>query len=340
MKKWFVLIFLVTNIIVAETQLTWQDLQKNMDSWIDGPVSLLLTDQEKDVYKKLSTPEDKMQFVKIFWARRDPLLRTRENEFKQEFYTRVDAANDKFAEGKTPGWKTARGQVYILFGPPSREEKRAVPESSRPAILWIYDRIGSSRIPVNEALVFVYRDIKYVLLPPSAQEGDVVGSESRAMELSSLGYQSIPSVVEQAFADVTQKDIVDENKDYRNLLGSVTTTEKFDLAGIDFEAVKVQDNPLQFKLTLPKETAPVYDAGTKLFLELSVDQEFKAGTAVVASNRKTISLGWDQKAFAGLNAIEIELPALDGASGKGELSVTVRDSVSGISETRKFPIGE
>jgi GWxTD domain-containing protein len=340
MKKWFIWFFLVTNIVVAETQLTWPDLQKNIDSWIDSPVSLLLTDQERDVYKKLSTPEDKMQFIRIFWARRDPLLRTRENEFKQEFYARVDAADERFAEGKVPGWKTARGQVYILFGPPSREEKRAIPESSRPALFWIYDRIGSSRIPSNEALVFVYRDIKYVLLPPSAQEGDVIGAEMRGQELSTLGYQSIPSVVQQAFADVTQKDIVDDKKDYRNLLSSVTTTEKFDLVGIEFEVVKVQDNPLQFKLTLSKEAAPIYDAGTKLFLELSVDQELRMGTTVVASNHKTVSLEWDQRTFTGLGAIEIQLPALEVAAGKGELSVTVRDSVSNISETRKFPVGE
>lgn len=340
MKKWFVWSLLITNIVVAETQLTWQDLQKNMDSWFDGPVSLLLTDQEKGVFKKLKTPEDKMQFVRIFWARRDPILRTRENEFKQEFYTRVDAANEQFAEGKTPGWKTARGQVYVLFGPPSRVEQRAIPESSRPALLWVYDSIGSSSIPANESLVFVYRDIKYVLLPPSAQQGDIIGAESRAQEMSSQGYQSIPSAVQQAFVDVTRKDIVDEKKDYQSLLSSVTTTEKFGLAGIDFEAVKVQDNPLQFKLTLPKDSAPVYDAGTKLFLELSVDQELKMGTAVVASNHKTVSLDWDQQAFAGLGAIEIPLPALEVAAGKGELSVTVRDSVSGISETRKFPVGE
>lgn len=340
MRKLFVLFLLSTNILVADTQLTWQDLQKNVDSWIEGPVSLLLTDQEKSVYKKLSSPEDKMQFIRIFWSRRDPILRTRENEFKQDFYTRVDAANEKFAEGKTPGWKTARGQVYILFGPPSREEKRAVPESSRPAILWIYDRIGSSHIPANEALVFVYRDIKYVLLPPSAEAGDVVGEQARGLEMSTLGYQTIPSAVQQAFVDVAEKDVIDENNDYKNLLGSVTATEKFGMAGIEFDAVKAQEDPLQYKLILPKESAVVYDAGTKLFLEISVDQELKMGTTVVASNRQTISREWDQQAFTSLTAIEIPLPALDAAAGKGELTITVHDSVSGISEARKVSLGE
>jgi len=337
-RKCLTFLFLVTNIVVAETQLTWQDLQKNIDTWIAGPVSLVATDQEKAVFKKLNTPEEKMQFIKIFWQRRDPILRTRENEFKDQFYDRVDYANEHFAEGEVPGWKTARGQVYILMGPPSREEKRAIAESSRPAILWIYDNIGTTRIPANEALVFIYREFKYVLLPPSAQDGDVIGAEMRAQELTANRYQPIPSVVQQVFADFAEKHIIDEKKDYRDLLSSVSTTVKFGMSGIDFEAVKVQDNPLQFKLTMSKETAPVFDAGTSLFLEVNVDQQLKNETAVLDSNHKTVSLQWQPKAFDGLSMIEIPLQPLQACTGKCQLVVTVRDSVSGVSETRTFPV--
>ena len=174
-KKAAVCFALFAAVAMAADQLTWEDLKKNIDSWIRGPVSLIATDQEKTVFAKLKSPEEKMQFIKIFWARRDPLLRTSENEFKQEFYQRVDYANANFAEGDQSGWDTARGQVYILFGPPSREEKRILAESSRPVLLWVYDRIPSDQIPKNEALMFVWRDIKYVLAPPSADPGDSFG---------------------------------------------------------------------------------------------------------------------------------------------------------------------
>src|SRR5213593_2611014 len=123
MRKILLILLLNVTIAAAATQITWEDLKKNIDSWIKGPVSLIATEQEKDVFKKLQTPEEKMQFIKIFWARRDPILRTYENEFKEEFNRRVDYANENYAEKGTPGWQTARGQVYILFGPPSREDK-------------------------------------------------------------------------------------------------------------------------------------------------------------------------------------------------------------------------
>ncbi len=162
----------------AATQITWEDLRKNIDTWIDGPASLIATDQEVNTFKKLQTPEEKMEFIKIFWARRDPILRTFENEYKEEFNQRVDYANEHFAEADMPGWKTARGQVYVVFGPPSREEKRSVAESNRPALLWVYDKIKSTAIPSNEALMFVWRDIKYVLLPPNPDPAPRSGTGS------------------------------------------------------------------------------------------------------------------------------------------------------------------
>ena len=40
-----------------------------------------------------------------------------ENEFKEEYYRRIAYANEQYASG-IPGWKTDRGRVYIMYGPP------------------------------------------------------------------------------------------------------------------------------------------------------------------------------------------------------------------------------
>jgi GWxTD domain-containing protein len=40
-----------------------------------------------------------------------------ENEFKEEHYRRIEYANEHFAAG-IPGWKTDRGRMYIMYGPP------------------------------------------------------------------------------------------------------------------------------------------------------------------------------------------------------------------------------
>ncbi|HSE41042.1 MAG TPA: GWxTD domain-containing protein, partial [Acidobacteriota bacterium] len=243
-----------SQISFAAEPIKWSDLQKNIDSWIEGPPSLIITSEERDVYKRLKTPEEKMQFIKIFWQRRDPILRTRENEFKEDFYRRVEYANENYAEGSYPGWKSAMGQTYIIFGKPSRIDKQSVPGSSRPAQLWVYDRIPSNRIPPNEAMMFVYRDFKYVLEPPNPNEGDRIAEAQRQLDRN-FTYQSIPSAVQAAFHDVADKSVVDETKDFRELLSSVESTEKFGLNEIQFEVRPLQNG--QYEVVLNPETAPV-----------------------------------------------------------------------------------
>ncbi len=336
-KKILLALLVLAGLAIADTPVSWQDLRSNIDSWLKGPVSLLLTDQEKDVYKKLKTPEEKMQFIKIFWARRDPILRTRENEFKEEYYRRVEYANQNLAEGQTTGWSTARGQVYILFGPPSREEKRAVADSSRPALLWVYDKISSSAIPKNEALMFVYHDLKYVLLPPNPDPGDYFAEQQRELD-SAFRYQSIPSVVQTAFVDTAKTYVIDEEKDYKELLFSVNSTEKFGVAQIQFDVRIEPGNPPRIQAVISAEDAPVYDDGEKVFAEFYFRQQLKKGETVVAQNEHTASFSWDAKTYSEVKEISVDLPALQAPAGEYELWVLVQDRISNVSEERKFPI--
>jgi GWxTD domain-containing protein len=323
--------------VFAEQQITWKQMQNNMDSWVEGPVSLILTSNEQEVWGKLKTPEEKLQFVKIFWARRDPILRTRENEFKEEFYKRVDYANANFAERETPGWKTARGQVYIMFGPPSRIDHQTIESSSRPALLWVYDKIESRHIPANEAMMFVWREFKYVLAPPNPQPGDTIGEQQRAID-ANFRYQSIPSVVQQAFADVTRNDIVDEKKNYDTLIYSVRSSEKFGITSINFDIQILQNHPLQVKVTLPAATAPVYDTGNQVFAEFYFTEELKQGDNLVTRDEHSQSFNWTSQQFGNLNEITVTLPALKASPGEYTLDVTVQDRISNVSETKKIPV--
>ena len=68
-------------------------------------------------FKQLATDEERDQFIEQFWLRRDPTPDTVENEFKDEHYRRIAYANEHFAAG-TPGWRTDRGRIYIVWGPP------------------------------------------------------------------------------------------------------------------------------------------------------------------------------------------------------------------------------
>lgn len=87
--------------------------------WLEEDVVYIISPQEKAVFQKLTTEEEKAVFIEQFWRRRDPDPSTPTNEFRDEHYRRIAYANEKFAAGK-PGWKTDRGMVYIKFGPPDR----------------------------------------------------------------------------------------------------------------------------------------------------------------------------------------------------------------------------
>src|SRR3984885_3555897 len=85
--------------------------------WLDEDVRYIITDEERQSFKRLKTDEERQQFVEQFWLRRDPTPDTEENEYKEEHYRRIAYANDHYASG-IPGWKTDRGMIYIKYGPP------------------------------------------------------------------------------------------------------------------------------------------------------------------------------------------------------------------------------
>src|SRR6266699_116279 len=89
--------------------------------WLDEDVSYIITNEEKTAFKALKTDEEREQFIEQFWLRRDPTPDTIENEFKEDHYSRIAYANERFASGK-PGWKTDRGRIYILYGKPDEIE--------------------------------------------------------------------------------------------------------------------------------------------------------------------------------------------------------------------------
>jgi len=96
-------------------------IQKEMESpykkWISGPISYIITPEERAAFKKLSTDEERDRFIQQFWERRNPNPGSPDNAFKSEFYRRIAYANEHYASG-IPGWKADRGRVYIMYGPP------------------------------------------------------------------------------------------------------------------------------------------------------------------------------------------------------------------------------
>jgi GWxTD domain-containing protein len=89
--------------------------------WLEEDVAWIISDEERAAFKLLKNDEQRDQFIVAFWERRDPTPDTFENEYKIEHYQRFAYANDHF-NARIPGWKTDRGRIYILQGPPDKIE--------------------------------------------------------------------------------------------------------------------------------------------------------------------------------------------------------------------------
>ncbi|MGA8306528.1 MAG: GWxTD domain-containing protein, partial [Candidatus Acidiferrales bacterium] len=98
-----------------------KDLFKELDSqykkWLNEDVVYIITPEERSAFVHLQTNEEREQFIEQFWQRRNPDPDSAENTFKEEHYRRIAYANEHYASG-IPGWKSDRGRIYIMWGPP------------------------------------------------------------------------------------------------------------------------------------------------------------------------------------------------------------------------------
>jgi GWxTD domain-containing protein len=110
-------------ILIATVQLTIafasgaNNLQEKYRRWLSEEVVYIISEQERKDFLTLRTDAEREAFIAEFWTIRDPDTSTEENECRQEHYRRIRYANEKFHDG-VAGWRTERGRIYIMHGPP------------------------------------------------------------------------------------------------------------------------------------------------------------------------------------------------------------------------------
>jgi GWxTD domain-containing protein len=97
-------------------------LDKDDKKWLDEVRAILPSDEEKQ-YKDLKDKADRLEFQKIFWARRDPDLATPENEFQQQYLKERAEADTQYRVPTQAGSATDCGRVFLLLGKPDEVEK-------------------------------------------------------------------------------------------------------------------------------------------------------------------------------------------------------------------------
>lgn len=102
-------------------------------------------------YSKLKGVEAKRKALFEFWSSRDEDKSTPINETKMEYFRRVEIANVQYKTGFREGWKTDRGRVFIVYGPPDEIERHANETDVKPYEIWHYNSIQGG-------VIFIFGD--------------------------------------------------------------------------------------------------------------------------------------------------------------------------------------
>ncbi|MCF7807831.1 MAG: GWxTD domain-containing protein [Candidatus Marinimicrobia bacterium] len=92
--------------------------------------------------------KEKTEKFNTFWKNLDPSPGTKDNELMEEYYRRVSFSIEAFTVG-VDGWRSDRGMIYILYGPPDEIQRGPFNIDQKPYQVWDYYHLGKR---------FVFRD--------------------------------------------------------------------------------------------------------------------------------------------------------------------------------------
>lgn len=140
--------------LLAE-KLSPKDLPEKYKKWLEEDVVYIIVPIEREVFLKLNTDRERDIFIEAFWKHRDPTQSTPENEFKNEHYHRISYANQSFGRGTPkPGWRTDRGRIYVILGPPNDVQRFDGKTMTYPSEVWFYQEKTNLGLPPGFYLVF------------------------------------------------------------------------------------------------------------------------------------------------------------------------------------------
>lgn len=145
-------------------------LPERYKKWLNEEVAYIITAHERDVFRQLQTDRERDIFVEAFWKHRDPEPATPKNEFEEEHYRRLNYANATFGRSTPlPGWKTDRGRIHILLGPPKNIEQYTNVNGVYPVEIWFYLGDPELGLPTGFNVIFFKRNGAgdYILYSPT-----------------------------------------------------------------------------------------------------------------------------------------------------------------------------
>ncbi len=160
--------FSIGDYIITITARSLDSLKKNyyavskriFSRWVGIPKSIVdlnkaieqmiyITSRDKiNELLKIEDQATKYERFVEFWKVKDPTPGTEENELMDEYYGRVEYANEHFST-YMEGWKTDMGMVFIILGPPNNVERRPFNFNTPAYEIWEYYTLNRNFIFVD-----------------------------------------------------------------------------------------------------------------------------------------------------------------------------------------------
>jgi GWxTD domain-containing protein len=271
MKKYISLFIFVlyAGLLVSCSSYT---MQKNLDPEsreFISKVRYIITKKERKVFLNLPASE-RPAFIQEFWMSRDPDPSTEANEYKDEYFKRIEEANRLFKEG-SPGWLQDRGRVYILLGPPWERQTypRGVNFYDKPQEIWYYgyfvirfidyDWSGEYRIvPDSSWQMAELNKAQMFLQPPGSDQKYPFDFDTKINKVSqnkvilqiNVPYKNIWFEEKEGNLKASLKLDVDIADASDNIIWEHTESYPINLTQEELEAISVKDFTLEVSVEL------------------------------------------------------------------------------------------
>lgn len=112
-------------------------LPPKYNEWLKKDAAYIITNEEKETFKGLSSDEARDKFIEHFWEIRNPNPGAPTNSYRQEHYERLQYASDHFGKFGD-GWNTDMGRIYITLGAPQQKARYVTQGGVRGMEIWFY----------------------------------------------------------------------------------------------------------------------------------------------------------------------------------------------------------
>jgi GWxTD domain-containing protein len=227
----------------------YNELSTPYKKWLNEDVVYIITPEERQAFLHLQTNEEREQFIEQFWQRRNPDPDSLYNSVKEEHYRRIAYANEHFSSG-VEGWRTDRGRIYIMYGPPDVKETHTSGE----------DYIRPPSEGGGQTKTYAYEDWTYHYLegigtevtlefvdPSGTGEFHLTTDPSEKDALLNVPGAGLTLLESEGLADKSQRFVRSDGTHLANPISGVEPENLNEFTRLELESKIWQPPPVKFK---------------------------------------------------------------------------------------------